>query len=145
MSGDLYYIDNWIYQTLSADAQIVNQVGSRIYVDMAPQNAPAGQMIIFAFLGGADRAQTLASTSRTTNAIYLIRAISQGSSYSLVKTTADRIDVLLSAPNQSVTIGDVLITGVRREQPHQRKDMENGVPYVYLGGFYRFLYQPTPV
>lgn len=143
MSGDLTRIDEWIYSQLATDVQLAAEVGSRIYVDSAPQNA-TGKLVIFSFLGGADKFQTLNANSRTTNAIYLIRAISPGQSYSLVEAAADRIDVLMIVPNQGALVRDTLITSVVREQPHQRKDLENGTPFVYQGGFYRIRYQPAP-
>jgi hypothetical protein len=142
MSGDLARVDRWIYQVLTADAQLAGLVGTRIYADLAPQGV-TGEVVIFAFLGGADKFQTLNSDSRSTNAIYLVRAIAQSSSYDAVRSAADRIDALLQVPTQGSLVDDVLITGVRREQPHQRKDLANGVPYVYLGGFYRILYQQS--
>lgn len=139
MSGDLTRIDAWIYSTLHNDTQIAAIVGGRIYSDLAPQQA-AMPMIIFSFLGGADKFVTL--STRSTNAIYLIRAVNQSSSFGDVKALADRLDTLMAVPTQGYLIEDVLITSVVREQPHQRKDLENGVPLVYLGGFYRFRYQP---
>lgn len=140
MSADLTWVDNWIFSTLDADATLSATVGNRIYADLAPQNA-TGAMVIFAFLGGADRTQTL--STRFTHALYLIRVVNQGSSYDTIKAAADRIDDVLTVPNQGVYLGDIRIASCQREQPHQRKDMENGVPYVYLGGFYRIRYQPS--
>lgn len=140
MSGDLTRIDEWIYTTLAEDVQLTALVGNHIYGDLAPQ-APTAPLVLFSFLGGADKFVTL--SQRSTNAIYLIRGVAQNSSYSVVETIADRIDVLMRVPNQGSLIRDTLITSVVREQPHQRKDMENGVTYVYLGGFYRIRYQPS--
>ena len=140
MSADLASVDEWIYDVLSNDLQLSTMVSGRIYSNLAPQGA-ALPMVIFAFLGGSDKIQTF--RSRFTNAIYLIRAINQSSSIKALRTIADRVDELLFVPEQGVFINDILISTVIREQPHERADMENGVPTVYLGGFYRVRYQPS--
>jgi hypothetical protein len=49
----------------------------------------------------------------------------------------------MNTAEQGDIVRDVRISTVTREQPHQRKDMENGQPVVYLGGFYRIKYQPA--
>lgn len=142
MSGDLSRVDQWIYQVLSRDNLLSNMVGSRIYGDAAPQNVTL-PLVLFSFLGGADKIQTL--RSRLTNAIYLIRAVGSGSSYDAIEALADRIDAVLFVPEQGVQQRDIRIASCSREQPHQRKDFENGIPTVYLGGFYRIRYQPTAI
>jgi len=141
MSADLTRIDEWLYSTLSANITLNTAVSGRIYGDMAPQgtNYP---LILFSFLGGADKVLTF--KSRFTNAIYLIRAVGKGSSYNSVESLADLVDILLSQiPDNGTVVRDIRISSCTREQPHQRKDMENGVPVVYLGGFYRIRYQPA--
>lgn len=139
MPADLTRIDEWIYDTLSGDTQLHSLVGSHVYGDIAPQQAQ-NPLVLFSFLGGADKFTTL--TIRSTNAIYLIRGVDQASSFNSIELIADRIDAVMRVPNQGTLMRDTLITSVVREQPHQRKDLQNGVPYVYLGGFYRFRYQP---
>lgn len=128
---------------LAGDFTLSTYVSGRVYGDMAPQNSPM-PMVLFAYLGGADKVVTL--SSRLTNAIFLIRAVAGGSSYNTVEAIADRIDTVLSVlPDQGTIVRDIRISSCVREQPHQRKDMENGVPTVYLGGFYRIRYQPLAV
>ena len=139
MSADLTDVDTWIWRTFTNDVQLNTAVGGRIYSDQAPQGATE-PLVIYAFLGGSDKIQTF--RTRFTNAIYLIRAVAQDSTFTVVKAIADRMDELLTVPTQGSSIGDILISTVIREQPHQRKDMENGIPVVYLGGFYRIKYQP---
>lgn len=136
--SDLVRVDQWIYGKLQNDAQIGGAVGGRVYVDLAPQEA-ATPLVLFSFLGGADKVLTL--SRRLTNAIYLVRAVAQSSSYGSVKAIADRIDEVMTVPTQGTFVDGTIITTVYREQPHQRVDLENGKPYVYLGGFYRIRYQ----
>ena len=53
-------------------------------------------------------------------------------------------DLLVNAiPSAGTIVRDVRIGSCLREQPHQRKDASEGVPVVYLGGFYRISYQPA--
>ena len=144
MSADLSRIDQWIMGILAGDITLATSVSSRIYGDMAPQGSSM-PLVLFSYLGGADKVLTL--RTRFTNAIYLIRAVGGGSSYNAIETIADRIDELLttSLPDQGTIVRDIRVSSCTREQPHQRKDMENGVPTMYLGGFYRIRYQPLVV
>jgi hypothetical protein len=127
-----------LYGKLKNDPAVGGAVGGRVYVDFAPQESLA-PLVLFSFLGGSDK--VLTRDRRLTNAIYLIRAVAQSSTYNSVKAISDRIQELVTVPTQGVYVDGVLITTAYREQPHQRVDLENGKPYVYLGGFYRIQYQ----
>lgn len=140
MSADLSRVDQWLWNTLSGDAVLMTGVGGRIYADEAPEGAEA-PMVVYGYLGGSDKILTL--SARLTSVLYLIRAIDNGSSYDPIEPWADRIDAVLTVPNQGTIQRDVRITSCTREQPHQRKDAQFGVPTVYLGGFYRIRYQPA--
>jgi len=140
MTADLTRVNQWVFGTLSTDVVVAAQTRGRIYPDEAPQGAPA-PMVVYAFLGGSDKLLTF--NARLTSVLYLIRAIGDGSSYDPIEAIADRIDQVLAVPNQGTIVRDVRITSCHREQPHQRKDALNGVPIVYLGGFYRIQFQPA--
>lgn len=138
--AELSRVNEWVHGVLQGDPGISSKVGTRVYVDQAPQTA-ASPMVVFSFLGGADKLIT--GSSRLTQSLYLVRAISAGLSYDLVDDIADRIEAVLTVPQAGQIVRDVRITSCAREQPHQRKDAENGVPYVYMGGFYRIRFQPS--
>lgn len=142
MSADSTRVDEWLYDLFSTNLGVSTTVGGRIFVDSAPQGVDY-PLVLYAFLGGADKVVTF--QSRLTNAIYLIRAVGRGSSYNAIETLADQLDNLLvtSVPSNGLAIRDIRIASCTREQPHQRKDLENGVATVYLGGFYRIRYQPA--
>lgn len=128
---------------MAGDLALSTAVSGRVYGDMAPQGSGM-PLVLFSYLGGADKVVTF--RTRVTNAIYLVRAVAGGSSYNTIEAIADRIDEVLSAlPDQGTIVRDIRISSCIREQPHQRKDMENGVPTVYLGGFYRIKYQPLAI
>lgn len=141
MSIELVRINRWIYSTLSGDATVNAAVDGRIYSDEAPQGA-AVPMVVFAYLGGAERLQPFGG-GRFTTSLYLIRAIAGGGSLESAATVADRIDTLMTVPSGGTIVDGVRVTYCWREQPHQRKDSENGKPVIYLGGFYRILFQPS--
>lgn len=140
MPADLTRVDQWIYSVLHGDVELNAAVSGRIYADQAPQGV-VFPLVLYSFLGGADK--TVTFTTRLTNAIFLVRAVGSGSSFTPLEFLADQIDALMAVPERGTVVRDVRITTVTREQPHQRKDMENGVPTVYLGGFYRIKYQPV--
>lgn len=140
MTADLSRVDQWLWNVLNGDAALATAVGGRIYVDEAAEGAVA-PMVVYAYMGGADRLLTL--TARLSTALYLIRAIGDGSSYDAIENIADRIDAVLVVPAVGTIVRDVRISSCQREQPHQRKDAQFGVPTVYLGGFYRIRFQPA--
>jgi hypothetical protein len=141
LTADITRIDEWMIANLRSDFVIRQGVDTRIYTDQAPQQS-GYPLLLCAFLGGADKMISLRSQTRLTTAIYLVRVITRGSSFDVIEDIADHIEQALFIPPEGYWQRDVLIQSCRREQPHQRKDMENGVPFVYLGGFYRIQYQP---
>lgn len=140
MVAEISRVNQWMWSVLSGDSTLSTAVSGRIYADEAPQGALT-PMVIFAYLGGAERLRPF-HDRRFTTALYLVRAIADGSSYEAIETIADRIDSLLTVGDQGTVVRDVRISSCQREQPHQRKDSENGKPVVYLGGFYRLFFQP---
>lgn len=140
-TSDLGRINEWIDTRLYNDRIISDQIEGRVYSDEVPQGADA-PMIVYAYLGGADK--LLTSRARTSSALYLVRAIADGSSYLDVELLADRIEAVLTVlPNTGTIVRDVQIMSCAREQPHQRKDAAFGKPTVYMGGFYRVRFQPV--
>lgn len=140
MTADMTRVNQWLSQMMASDQTIVSVVGTRIYADEAPQTALT-PLVVYAFMGGSDKLLTF--DGRLTSALYLIRAIAKSESYQSVEAVADRIDDILHVPDMGVVVRDTRITSCNREQPHQRKDSSEGVPVVYLGGFYRIRWQPA--
>lgn len=125
---------------LSGDSTLNTAVSGRIYAEEAPQNA-AVPMVTFAHLGGSTRVRTLNGHMLTS--LYLVRAITQGSSFDAITPLADRIDAVMTVPSGGTVVDGVRVTQVRIDQPHQRKDSSEGVPVVYLGAIYRVDFQPS--
>jgi hypothetical protein len=138
--AELSRVNEWILSSLIGDPALSNLISQRVYADQAPQGA-ISPMVVFSFLGGSDRLVT--GSTRLSRCLYLIRGIAQGSSYSLVNVVADRIEAAMFVPQAGTIVRAVRITTVFREQPFQRKDDENGIPYVHMGGIYRIGFQPS--
>ncbi len=126
---------------LANDSVLNTAVGGRIYSEEAPLGA-ASPMVVFAHLGGSSRLRTLGGDHMLTS-LYLVRAITEGSSFDAITPMADRIDAVLTVPNGGTVVDGVRITQIRVDQSHQRKDASEGVPVVYLGAIYRVDYQPA--
>lgn len=144
MSAEHSRVTGWIWDAIQADATLVAALGGignvRIYADEAPQGAVV-PMVLYAFLGGSDQ---LVGSSRLSNALYLIRAIGEGASYAAIEDIADRVDNRLTNVGAGgIFFRDIQILSCSREQPHQRKDSQFGVPTIYLGGFYRIRWAPV--
>jgi hypothetical protein len=125
-------VSQWIVQAMRADAQLVSWADGGIWMDQAPQGT-SGKVVLAAWQGGSHRKVAMSYS------IYLVRAIAQGASYDLVESAADSIDrqMTTTVPTEGLDFRDIRIARIDRDQPHQRKDDENGVPYVYLGNTYR--------
>jgi hypothetical protein len=136
--AEIARVNQWISQQLRGDPGISTSVQGRVYSDMAPQGA-ALPLVTYQFLGGSDK--QLTARSRLSGALYLVRAIAQSQSYGIVEPIADRIETVLSVPNEGTVWREIRIVAVQREQPFQRKDSEFGIPTVYMGGIYRVRFQ----
>jgi hypothetical protein len=67
-----------------------------------------------------------------------VRAVDDGRSFTTIAPVADRFTPLMSVPQGGVSIGGIRIVSSWLFQQHQRRDATEGVPLVYLGGFYTF-------
>lgn len=140
MVAEIARVNVWMASVLSGDSVLNTAVSGRIYSEEAPQGA-AVPMVTFAHLGGSTRVRTLNGHMLTS--LYMVRAITEGSSFDAIAPIADRIDAVMTVPSQGTVVDGVRITKVRIDQPHQRKDASEGVPVVYLGGIYRVDFQPA--
>jgi len=144
VSAEHSRVTGWIWDAIQADATLLAALGGlpypRIYADEAPQGA-AVPMVLYAFLGGSDQ---LVGSSRLSNALFLVRAVGEGTSYSTIEDIADRVDNRLTNVGAGgIFFRDIHILSAVREQPHQRKDAAFGVTTIYLGGFYRIRWSPV--
>src|SRR5262245_51343272 len=124
MSAELARVEQWIYSQLVGDATVTGVVGTRIYADEVPQGV-AFPLVLFAHIGNVDTLRPF-GTGRVNKAIFIVRAVGQGSSaQGSLKTVADRFDTLLLTAG--VTVDGVHLS-TQHDQHTIRKDSENGIP-----------------
>jgi hypothetical protein len=140
MTAELVRIEQWVYQSLAADGVIAGICGTRIYAEMAPQEA-VFPLILFAHIGNVDVVRAM-HNGRMAKNIILVRVVGRGSSVAGdLKTVADRFDEVLLKKN--VVHDGVRIAYVQHDQHAIRKDAENGVPMSYVGSYYLVFSQPA--
>lgn len=133
-------IDEWLYTLLSADTELNAVVDDRVYGYVAPQGA-AMPFVLFAYQGGRD-VRGVGPSRIMASALYQVKVVGEGASFSGLEAIADRLDALLQGASGSVTDGAVLMCV--REQPIVYVEVDNGVQYRHLGGLWRIIAQATP-
>lgn len=128
----------WIYDSLSANADIAAAVGTRIYDSYVPA-APASRVypyVIFNFMGGSD-IDALGVSRLLSTPLFQVRVVCEGRPTANTRLVDRRItDVLGTAVYQ--LSGDWYFTA-RREQPIDRPELDaaTGKNYHSLGGLFR--------
>lgn len=130
-------VDQWLYATLTGDATLAAAVSTRCYSDVAPQGA-AFPLLLFTMMDGTD-VMGVGTARIMVNAIYQVKVIGQGPSYSPLKPIADRIDAVLQGKTGSVVDGVIL--ACTREQPIRYMEIAGETQYRHLGGLYRVFVQ----
>lgn len=127
-------VDEWLHDTLTADAALTALVAGRIYADLAPQTArwPA---VVFNEQApvdtlGVDGARLL------TSGTWQVKVITDEPSWQgLGRQAADRVDDLLHGA--SGTAGGVTVGTCHREQTVRFVEAVEGKQFRHLGGLYR--------
>lgn len=128
----------WIYDSLHNNADIATLVGTRIYMDYAPQT-PASRVypyILYNLMGGTD-SDGLGTVRVLTLPLFQVRVVTDGRPDGNARKIDKRIDdVLQNAVYQPS--GDYFFTA-RREQPIDRPEFDTATNKQYhnLGGLYR--------
>lgn len=130
-------VDQWLYETLSGDPTLSALVGGRIYSYLAPPTA-ALPFVLFAHQAGRD-VRIVGGRRVLVDMVYQVKAVGSGGSFQPLKSIADRLDALLQGASGSVVDGVVYMCV--REQPLAYVEVEKGVEYRHLGGFWRIIAQ----
>lgn len=133
-------VDEWLYQTMSADSTLTALASGGVHADVAPPDStlPA---VVFSDLGGADTVG-VDGTRILTSGLWLVRAIAEATSWQgTLRQAADRIDAVLD--NTSGVVSGVTVGKCSREAPHKLVDTAHGRQYRHLGGTYRIVLYPT--
>jgi hypothetical protein len=125
---------SWVYQLLTGDATLAPLVGTRVYNGIAPAGATFPYVVMQLLSGGNDL-MGVGPTRIWADMLWLIKAVTKGSSTGPLEPIANRIDALLHAASGTVSGGVVHICV--RERPFELPTVENGVSYVQLGAEYR--------
>lgn len=133
---ELFITDKWIFETLSTDATITATVGTRIFSDLAPQNI-AYPLLTYSAIAIND-VFGVGTTRFYINALYLIRIITTGETFTTIKNAANQIDTLFHGKQTATAYGRIV--ACTRERPFKLVEApENGVRYNHRGGIYRIL------
>ena len=157
MADVLDAVSWWIYGTLKNDSTIVYLVNQLWGKDQTPSvvtsrtdewifesEAPAQTStpyILFDPISAVDNTANFANRVNT-NAIYQIRVVGAGNSYSDLSVIYTQVDTLLAGVKQQVVTansGNVLIGSCIRSNAFKRMDNVDTVRYRCVGGLYRIV------
>ena len=130
-------IERWLYDVLSRDPVLSSAVSGRVYAYLAPPEAET-PFVVFAFQSGTDTAG-IGMARLFVSALYQVKVVGTGWSWTPLQPIADRIDDLLHASSGTTLDGYVL--GCMREQPVSYVEVSDGKVYRHLGGLYRIYAQ----
>jgi hypothetical protein len=135
-------IDEWLWLTLNADAQLASLCTGGIHSEQAPQSA-LPPFIIFTMMEATDVRAASQQDRIMVSGLWLVRGIVQDTSFNATsQDIAERIDAALhAAPGGSVNDDKGQVFGSHREQPFRLAEDINGKQYRHLGGIYRIFAQ----
>lgn len=127
-------VDEWLYTIFSGDATLAGLIGTRIYNQLAPEEA-SFPLLLFSFQSGQD-VTVMGPTRLFVAGTYLVRGVAESHSFGgSLETIAGRIDSLLQAKSGTPVRGHVLMCV--REAPFAMTEQRAGRIYRHLGGTYR--------
>lgn len=128
--SEILTADNWIYDTLVADATIVAGVSTRVYGHVAPIDS-VFPYIVFKPAETSIDLMVVNAKRVWSDGLWLVIVVGKTQTFSTLQTVADRIDTLLHRAS-----GAGVQTSVR-ERPFSMVEIVDGVQYRHLGGVYR--------
>lgn len=133
--------DTWLYSVLSSDAATAAIVGTRIYGDIADQDA-AYPYIVYQMQSPGNDVSVIGMHRIFATPLYLVRVIEATNGYSdNAIVVANRIDALLHRASGAVSGGYNIATN--RERPFRLTEIANGRQVRHLGGLYRLRIQSS--
>lgn len=142
--SELAAVDTWLYATLSGDETLQSALGiadgTEFVFDQLGGPDSAFPVVVFEMQSRTEDWVTVNGTRILVTALYLVRAVDQTDSFATKLWSADdRIDVLLQRQTGSNDYGAIL--SCVREKPFKLIEVDNGIQYRHLGGFYRIQVQ----
>ncbi len=138
MANELAIAEQWLYETLSGDAQLAAAAVGGVWLDTAPSDTPY-PYVTFQFIPGSQDLKTANAIRIWANTLWLVKATAKVGAHGALVTIANRIDAVLHLGTGTVGTGRVY--WCERESPFSQPITENGVQYRQVGGLYRIRVQ----
>lgn len=126
--------DSWLASVLRQDPVLADLVGVRVVGTLSP-GPLSGPYAAFGLSSSIDIVG-VGGVRISTDNLYIAKAVAQTSSWDDVTTVASRIDYLLHREGESISHGGGSLT-CTRERIVQQVEVDAGLQYMHLGGFYR--------
>jgi len=141
---ELTRADDWLYSTLSGDAQLATAIGAggsnNIWNALVPQGIqtanPSYTFIIFHNQSNGAEHTTINGTTEFVEVVYLVQAFKEVHDFGPLAPVAARIHALLHKQS-----GGTVLSCVRERSYKQLERTEAGKIVAHLGGFYRIFVQ----
>lgn len=129
---------SWVVSVLKDDTTLAPLIGggsaARIYNGVAPA-AASYPFVVMQLLSGGTDLMAVGAIRIWADMLWLIKAVTKGSSTGPLEPIVDRIDALLHAASGTVSGG--IIWSCVRERPFELPTVENGVNFVQQGAEWR--------
>ena len=125
---------SFVWQLLSADATLLPLIGPRIFREVAPGDS-AYPFVVIRLLSPGNDLLVVGGRRIWAHPLFLIEAITKGTSSAPLEPIANRIDQLLHLASGTVSNG--FVHSIERERPADRVIDESGQRFSALGGEYR--------
>jgi hypothetical protein len=127
-------VDRWLWETFTGDATLMTATGGRITTDEYPEEWP-NPLLTYQMSSSRD-ILGVGGERISTNNLYEIKAVDQGSTYQRITPIAARVDTLLHKARVSTAYGNLTC---QREFAIRYPESRQGVRYRHLGAMYRIL------
>lgn len=132
----------WIYDKLSANADITAAVGTHIYADTIPVSPRPSRYILYNLMAATDT-DGLGTNRILTSALFQVRQVNAGAPDTTARRVDKRIDEVLQVQVHQLS-GDFYYSS-RREGVVDRPEYDSAnVRYHNLGGLYRVWIHEAP-
>lgn len=127
-------VEPWLYATLSEDPVLAGLVGDRIAGTLSTVTLTP-PYVTFLLQSPLDIGGVGGVRIATEN-LYVVKAVTQSSSWDEVIPIAERIDYLIHRPGSVMTEARGSLSCIR-DRPFQQPEVDGGLQYRHLGGIYR--------
>lgn len=138
MSFEQIRIDKWLRTLLTGDATLTGLVADRVFSEVAPEGT-ATPFIVFQAQSDSVDALGVGQARIMSASVYMVKAVTSGSSYAPLIPIADRIDELLHRASGSADGASILAS--TRERTLRLHEHQDGVEWRTLASSFRIIVQ----